>query len=248
MEWDAQSYHETCGRVTEHGAMLVDVLRGMHCERVLDIGCGTGTLTGAIAGFTRAVIGIDASPAMIEKAKETYPGLEFHVMDACALPWRERFDAVFSNAVFHFILAQDALLAGIHGALRENGALVCEFGAAGNIAGLLGAVEAACAKRGKAYAPRFYYPTGEEYGALLERQGFAVESIEVYDLDTRLREGEAGLRNWVSQIFCVEMERFDDFEREAVLREIESALRPAQWDGENWHLLNKRIRVVARKG
>jgi len=43
------------------------------------------------------------------------------------------------------------------------------------------------------------------------------------------------------------MEWFGDEEKEAVLREIEAALRPAQWDGGSWHLPNRRIRVIARK-
>jgi len=247
MEWNAQTYSKTCGRVTEHGMQLVDVLKEMRHGKVLDIGCGTGVLTNEIAKFAQEAIGIDASPAMVEKAKSAYPALRFMVMDARALPWEGAFDAVFSNAVFHFVKEQDVLLGGVHKSLAPKGALVCEFGAAGNIAALLDAVAAACVKRHKLYTPRFYYPTGNEYAALLVTQGFSIESIAVYDLDTRLTEGEPGLRNWISQIFSVEMAWFDEASREEVLEEIEDALRPAQWDGENWHLLNRRIQVIARK-
>jgi hypothetical protein len=73
-----------------------------------------------------------------------------------------------------------------------------------------------------------------------------VESAVTYDLDTKLIEGEPGLRNWVMQIFNVEMDRFDSPEQEEVLVEIESALRPARWDGTNWHLANRRLQVIAR--
>jgi len=248
MDWNAQNYHATCGRVTEHGAKLVDVLRPLTRGRVLDVGCGTGTLTKEIAGFAAEVVGIDASPAMIEKARATYPELEFAVMDACALAFDGRFDAVFSNAVFHFIKDQDALLGGVHRALTPGGILVCEFGAAGNLAGLLNAVERACVRRGKDYALRFYYPAEDEYRRLLEMNGFVVESIVTYDLDTRLTEGAPGLRNWVNQIFGVEMSWFDGAGRDGALTEIEDALRPVAWDGENWHLANRRLRVIARRG
>jgi len=247
MEWDAQKYNETCGRVTEHDMKLVDALKEMRPGKVLDIGCGTGVLTGGIAKFAREAVGIDASPAMVAKARSAYPALQFMVMDACALPWEGYFDAMFSNAVFHFIKGQDVLLAGIYKALAPNGVLVCEFGAAGNISALLDAVAGACAKRGMPYALRFYYPTKDKYAGLLERQGFTPEALDVYDLDMRLREGEAGLRDWVSQIFSVELAWFDEFTRADVLQEIEAALRPAQWDGESWHLLHRRIRVIARK-
>ena len=247
MEWDAQKYHETCGRVTEHGTKLVDVLREMKCNKVLDLGCGTGVLTNEIAGFAHEVIGIDSSPAMIKKAKESYPDLEFHVMDACSLKWENYFDAVFSNAVFHFIKSQDILLDGIHKVLAPNGTLVCEFGASGNIIDLLDAVAQSCNKRSKPYSLRFFYPTEVEYRRLLEKRRFSAESIITYDLDTQLKEGEAGLRNWINQIFNVEMKWFDTCEQEEVLKEIESALRPDRWDGVNWHLANRRLKVIARK-
>jgi trans-aconitate methyltransferase len=162
MEWNAQNYQSTCGRVTEHGAKLVDVLRKNQCGRILDLGCGTGVLTNEIAGFSDEVVGIDLSSAMVEKARSMYPGIEFKVMDACALEWENYFDAVFSNAVLHFIKTQDILLDNIRKALTDNGLFICEFGASGNIIDLLYAVEQACVNRGKAYSLRFYYPTEEE--------------------------------------------------------------------------------------
>ena len=247
MEWDAQKYYETCGRVTEHGTKLVEVLKKMRCDRVLDLGCGTGVLTNEISEFAKEIIGVDASAAMIEKAKATYPNLQFIVKDACLLEWEEYFDAVFSNAVFHFIKTQDVLLSSIYKSLKVGGSLVCEFGADGNIAALLEAVADAYTKRGKEYSLRFYYPTPEEYGALLEKQNFIIDSMITYDLDTQLIEGEIGLRNWINQIFSIEMGWFEAPVREEVLCEIEAALRPMQWDGFNWHLPNRRIRVVAYK-
>ena len=248
MEWNAQKYYETCGRVTEHGTKLVDVLRERNCKKVLDLGCGTGVLTSEIAGFADEVIGIDSSPAMIEKAKESFPGLPFIVMDACSLLWDNYFDAVFSNAVFHFIKSQDILLNNVHKVLAPKGLLVCEFGASGNIARLLDSVAQSCNKRNKPFSLRFYYPAQETYKQLLEESGFCIESIITYDLDTQLKEGELGLRNWISQIFNAEMEWFDASEKEEVLKEIESSLGPFHWDGSNWHLANRRIKVIARKG
>jgi trans-aconitate methyltransferase len=247
MEWNAQKYQQTCGRVTEHGAKLVDVLRKMKCGKVLDIGCGTGVLTHEIAEFANEVIGIDSSASMINKAKTSYPEIEFLLIDACNMQWENYFDVVFSNAVFHFIKEQDILLDNIHKVLTQNGVLVCEFGAYGNITGLLNAVEKACINRHKEYSLRFYYPAEEEYKNLLEKHGFFVESIFTYGLDTALTEGELGLRNWINQVFSVEMAWFDDSEREAVLNEIETEVKPTQWDGSNWHLPNRRLQFIARK-
>jgi trans-aconitate methyltransferase len=188
MEWNAQTYQSTCGRVTEHGVKLVDILRKTQSGKVLDLGCGTGVLTNEIAEFSDEVIGIDSSSAMVDKAKSMYPGIKFYVMDACALQWDNYFDAIFSNAVLHFIKTQDILLDSVHKALTNDGVFICEFGASGSIADLLNAVTNACSKRGKSYSLRFYYPTEEEYSILLKRHGFFVESAFSYDLDTQLTE------------------------------------------------------------
>ena len=247
MEWNAQNYQSTCGRVTEHGAKLVDSLLKMPRGKVLDIGCGTGVLTNEIAKLSNEVIGIDLSKPMVDKAIESYPEITFMVMDACAIEWENYFDIVFSNAVLHFIKTQDSLLKNIHKALKHNGVFVCEFGASGNLSNLLDAVSQACTGRGRPYSLRFYYPTEEEFRELLIKHGFTVEFITTYDLDTQLTEGAPGLRNWVNQIFSVEMAWFDDSERDEVLSEIESALRHTQWDGANWHLANRRIQSIARR-
>ena len=139
------------------------------------------------------------------------------------------------------------MLDSIYKVLLPNGILVCEFGAFGNISRLLDAVKYACTKRTKSYSLRFYYPSEEEYKILLENHGFSIKSLITYDLDTKLIEGDVGLRNWINQIFYVEMEWFNASEREEVLTEIESILRNEQWDGSNWHLPNRRLQVVAKK-
>ena len=247
MKWDAQNYERTCGRVTEHGAKLVDVLRTLPHGKVLDLGCGTGVLTSEIAKFSDEVIGLDSSFEMVEKAKSMYPEIDFVVSDACTMHWNNYFDAVFSNAVLHFIKTQDVLLDSIRKVLKKNGVFVCEFGASGNLTDLLNAVAQACLQRGKDYSLRFFYPTEGQFRALLEKHGFRVESAFTYDLDTQLTEGEPGLRNWINQVFNVEMGWFDDNEKDKVLMEIDSALRPTLWSGSNWHLPNRRIQVIAEK-
>jgi 2-polyprenyl-3-methyl-5-hydroxy-6-metoxy-1,4-benzoquinol methylase len=55
---------------------------------VLDIGCGTGSLSVVLAGFGHQVTGIDLSPSMISraqtKAKALHQPIEFHTMNAAA--------------------------------------------------------------------------------------------------------------------------------------------------------------------
>ena len=77
-------------------------------ERVLDVGCGTGSLTFAIAerAKPKTVCGLDTAVSYIERAKETNrdPSIKFRVGDACALPFPDRsFDRVLSLIVLHFV-------------------------------------------------------------------------------------------------------------------------------------------------
>ena len=51
-------------------------------SKILDIGCGTGHHVAELSGRNIDVIGIDISPSMIKKAKESYPDYKFQVQDA----------------------------------------------------------------------------------------------------------------------------------------------------------------------
>jgi SAM-dependent methyltransferase len=50
-------------------------------ERVLELGCGAGRLTGYLAAIAPDVLGTDVSPAMIAESRRRYPGTRFEVLD-----------------------------------------------------------------------------------------------------------------------------------------------------------------------
>lgn len=81
-------------------------------ERVLDVGCGTGSLTFELArqlGFG-AIQGIDLTLVYVEHARKRAcdPRLEFQVGDACALPFANAsFDHCLSMLVLQFIPTPD---------------------------------------------------------------------------------------------------------------------------------------------
>ncbi|HKR05688.1 MAG TPA: bifunctional class I SAM-dependent methyltransferase/glycosyltransferase family 2 protein [Bacteroidia bacterium] len=68
---------------------------------VLEIGCGTGELLHEIKGKRK--VGIDFSPAMIEKAKSQFPGLEFRVMAAENIVLDEKFDLIILSNLIGFV-------------------------------------------------------------------------------------------------------------------------------------------------
>jgi len=101
-------------------------------SRFLDIGCGTGL---AVCWAARAApdgraVGIDASEAMIARARACCVGLptaDFHVADFPArhtLPV-DHFDAVFSMEVFYYLADLDAALAETFRLLRPGGRFAC---------------------------------------------------------------------------------------------------------------------------
>ena len=142
-QWDAKLYDGRHAFVHQLAAGVVDLLAPQPGERVLDLGCGTGALTQQIADAGADVFGIDASPAMVAKATAAYPGLSFAVADATTMVFDQPFDAVFSNAVLHWVRPPAAAVARMFAALRPGGRLVLEMGGRGNVATVLAAAAAA---------------------------------------------------------------------------------------------------------
>ena len=85
-------------------------------SRILEVGCGTGAVTRALAAWpgTAAAVGIDPSPVLIERARDLAAGLaniSFQIGDALALPYEAAsFDVVvFHTALCHIAEPQDAV-------------------------------------------------------------------------------------------------------------------------------------------
>jgi SAM-dependent methyltransferase len=97
------------------------------CERVLEIGCGTGEFSRLLAARARSVLAIDLSPNMVRLARERsagLPNLEFRVADAASLELpRGGLDCVASIATLHHLDAA-ALLARVRDALAPGGVLL----------------------------------------------------------------------------------------------------------------------------
>ena len=65
-------------------------------ETLLDVACGTGTMTKAFADAGIKAAGIDISPGMIACAQSKYPGLEFVCADAAEFDLGRQFDCAVS--------------------------------------------------------------------------------------------------------------------------------------------------------
>ena len=158
--------------------------RGM--ESILDVGCGDGKITVAMAravpqGF---VIGVDISSSMIQTAKNAFPGqknLSFYVEDAAKANFDQQFDLITSFTVMQWVLEQSQALQCFEKALKPGGKLWIQMPT-----GLPKAMEQALEKtvlsaRWRGYFTQFSAPwrfyQADEYRDLL---------VEAHLLPTRL--------------------------------------------------------------
>ena len=155
-------------------------------DSVLDLGCGNGVLTKKILRSTKNVIGIDSSDAMVRAAKKI--GIDSYLIDGEAIPFRNVFDAVFSNAALHWIQNQDAVLRGVHQCLKPKGRFVGEFGGHGNISCLIAIIETVM--KAKPFSCSFnnpwYFPSTDEFSKKLSAHNFSIQNISLISRPTFL--------------------------------------------------------------
>jgi trans-aconitate 2-methyltransferase len=143
-EWDATTYDRVSDIQTEWSREVIDRLDLRGDETVLDAGCGSGRVTKLLLErLPRGhVIGVDASAAMIEKARKALDeGVELIVSDLLELELVEAVDAAFSNATFHWILDHRRLFERLFSALRPGGKLEAQCGGIGNLDEFLNSLE-----------------------------------------------------------------------------------------------------------
>lgn len=127
---------------------LLDVWSGPPPRRLLDIGCGPGGSTFALAqtlGESCEITGVDLAPAMVARAQRhlqrDWPGVRsvrFEVGDALRLAYADQsFDAITGHSFLYLVGARGQALRELRRVLRPGGMLMLLEPSRG--AGLLGA-------------------------------------------------------------------------------------------------------------
>jgi SAM-dependent methyltransferase len=103
----ADAYDRFMGRYSSLLAPAFAAFAGVSTgDRVLDVGCGPGALTGElvrIAGADR-VAAVDPSAPFVAAAVERHPGVDVRLASAEALPYPDSvFDAALAQLVVHFL-------------------------------------------------------------------------------------------------------------------------------------------------
>lgn len=244
--WNPYLYQEKHSFVWQLSQGLVDVLAPQPGEKILDLGCGTGELTQAIAARGAQVIGIDADPAMIAAARERFPQLAFQVADARQFTLPDPVDALFSNAALHWIAEPVAVIERMAAALKPGGRLVVEFGGRGNMKTVLAAIATARTQLGlgPSNAIPWYFPAVGEYASLLEQHGFEVQLARLYDRPTQL-EGEDGLLKWLQMFATRFWADLPSHQIPTLLTQVQDIARPTLYRQGRWWADYRRIQVVA---
>jgi trans-aconitate 2-methyltransferase len=139
-EWNAESYHRVAIPQTEWGKRVLSRLDVRGDERVIDAGCGTGRLTGALLErIPRGrLVAIDRSWNMLLTARanlrpEFGAQVAFARVELPNMPFAAWADLVFSTATFHWVRDHDALFRNVLAALRPGGRLFAQCGGGPNL-------------------------------------------------------------------------------------------------------------------
>ena len=239
--WNAADYAANARFVSDLGQPVLDLLAPRPGERILDVGCGDGALTEKIVQAHATVVGVDPAPDFVAAAVQR--GIDARLLDAQALPFDAEFDAVFSNAVLHWIPDLDAALRGIHRALKRGGRFVGECGGHGNVAAVSTALQAVGLRHGVRVQMPWRYPSPADFARRLAEAGFTPVTVELIPRPTPLASGMAAwLRTFAGPIF----EQFPASARDGALDETVDLLRWSLCDEQgNWTADYVRLRFVA---
>lgn len=248
--WNPHLYQENHTFVWEHGRGVLDWLAPQPGERILDVGCGTGQLAATVAEVGAKIVGLDASQPMIDQARRNYPGLEFITGDVRTMAFSQEFDAVYSNAVLHWVHEAAQAAHAMATALKPGGRLVVELGGQGNIAALLDVVYQALEEMGvanPAHLNPWYFPSLGAYCSQLETAGLEVRQAMLFPRPTPLDGGAGALSNWFAMFGNAFTRELSEDSREQFLRLVEArAAHELLHDGV-WIVDYRRLRVFAVK-
>ncbi len=230
-QWNASDYAGHSSAQFEWAGELIEKLHLDGNESVLDIGCGDGKVSAAVAGRIPAgvVVGIDSSREMIELARKNYsgklfPNLSFLVMDARHIRLSRKFHVAFSTAALHWVADQRTVLDGVKSCMAAGGRILFQMGGKGNGEEIFALVPLMADRRPwRRYLADVPFPWAfqepEAYTRLLVEAGFAPKRAELIPKDMA-QKGREGLAGWIRTTWLPFLERIPNHLKEAFISEV----------------------------
>jgi trans-aconitate 2-methyltransferase len=128
--WNPTQYERFAQERSQPFFDLVALLSPIPRGRVVDLGCGTGSLTSQLSALLGAeeVVGVDNSPLMLESAAKNASGaVRFEEADIEDFHDPGAWDVVFSNAAMHWLPDHPAVLTRWVDSLRGAGQLAVQI-------------------------------------------------------------------------------------------------------------------------
>ncbi len=129
MAWDPDQYLRFADHRRRPGVELLSRIPDIDARSLVDLGCGTGDLTALLQlrWPAAAVVGIDLSVEMIERARADHPHMAWSIADIEAWEPGEPVDLIFSNATLHWLDDHRELFRRLRTCLRRNGVLAVQL-------------------------------------------------------------------------------------------------------------------------
>jgi trans-aconitate 2-methyltransferase len=127
-DWQPGLYMRFAKQRTQPSIDLVNRITLTDPHEILDVGCGPGNSTQVLFEKWRNsnILGVDSSPAMIEKARHDFPFLQWAEMDANNLQFDKKFDIVFSNATIQWLPDHKKVLNDFWNVLAPGGCMAVQ--------------------------------------------------------------------------------------------------------------------------
>jgi trans-aconitate methyltransferase len=179
---------------------LLGLLDVRQDDDVLDLGCGTGSLTRKLRSLTEGtVVGVDPSEGMIREAEGRRNGsaITFAINSAEGLDYHDSFTAIFCNSTFQWFRDPVRALKNCYAALHKSGRMGIQAPAKKKYCpNFLEAIEAVArdTRTAKTFAtfkaPWIFLDTAEKYSSLFEQTGFLVPFSVIEQVKTLQTSGE----------------------------------------------------------
>jgi trans-aconitate 2-methyltransferase len=183
--WEPGRYRRFAAERAEPFFDLLSLVRPVPGGRVVDLGCGDGELTVQLHRRLRAAetLGLDSSPAMLERAAGLAgDGLGFELGDIAGFG-HGGWDVVFSNAALHWLPDHEPLLRRLVAALDAAGQLAVQMPANHDHPSHLVAAEVAGEEPFRTaldgYRRESPVQAPEWYASLLHRLGLAEQHVRL---------------------------------------------------------------------